>query len=121
MKKFIMIHDLKDPNDPEGRSYKSVNLSKKHKIPLYSLVEIKTEEEEPFEWDGVRLYVCLYTRDCDGTPLYSLGFDGCVDRYYMHHGFSEDSLTIIKTPEPIPHPTKSALVVDENEGKSKAR
>ena len=92
----VVIHDLKDPDDSLGRSYKEVNLDKKHNITIGSLVEIES---------GVRLFVVSLDRDCDGTPLYSL----CVDkddivRYSEHfgnpkwdRGYSERSLIIIKS------------------------
>lgn len=100
MVKFAMIHDLRDPNDPKKRTYKEINLAKRHKFQIGSLVEIGFDDDRDWEWSGVRLYVCKYTRDCDGTPLYSLGFDGCSDPYYMHSGFSENCLTAIKPPRP---------------------
>jgi len=62
-----MIHDFINPNDPAKRSYKEVNLEKKHKISVGSLIELET---------GVRLFVVGHNRDCDGTPLYSL----CADK-----------------------------------------
>lgn len=43
---------------------------KEHTIPLYSLVEINSDED-----NGIRLYVQKHSRDCDGTPLYDLTYD----------------------------------------------
>lgn len=44
------------------------------------MVEIHIESDDDPEVDsdslnGVRLFVCDHSRDCDGTPLYSLSFD----------------------------------------------
>lgn len=39
------------------------NCEMEHKFPIGSLVEIR---------NGVRLFVIMHTRDCDGTPLYVL-------------------------------------------------
>lgn len=63
MVQVIKISDMVDPNDPAGRSYREVNLEKKHNIPVGQLVELKS---------GVRMFVACQSRDCDGTPLYSL-------------------------------------------------
>jgi hypothetical protein len=94
MIKLITIHNLKDPSDKQGRSYKEINLGKNHKIPLGMLVELD---------GGVRLFVVKHTRDCDGTPLYSL----CHDKedteqeregfgnFGWVNGFNEDSLIVI--------------------------
>jgi hypothetical protein len=63
---LINVADTQDPNDDQGRSYREVNNSKSHIIPVGSLVEID---------DGVRLFVVHNGRDCDGTPLYWLSID----------------------------------------------
>ena len=60
---FINIADLKCPDDPQGRTYREINNAKQHKYQVGDLVEIET---------GVRLFIALQTRDCDGTPLYCL-------------------------------------------------
>lgn len=77
---FINIADLPDP---EGRSYREVNNSKRHKYNVMSLVELD---------DGTRLYIVKQTRDCDGTPLYSLGLR---DYTGVIHGIDEDSIKLI--------------------------
>lgn len=90
---------------------------KEHSIPLYSLVEINSEED-----NGIRLYVQNHSRDCDGTPLYDLTYDvkmvgkkvllddffkevnknpldavwSAVDFGKVISHFSADSLTVIK-------------------------
>lgn len=94
---FMNIADLKDPDDPEGRTYRQVNAAKQHAIPLRTLVE------RP---DGVRLWVVKHTRDCDQTPLYSLTADyddfepdapEWAYRKWMH-GCGEEYLRVIRGP-----------------------
>lgn len=60
---MINIADLRDPDDPSGRSYRQINNERQHMIPIGSLVELH---------NGVRLFVVHHDRDCDGTPLYYL-------------------------------------------------
>jgi hypothetical protein len=87
---FIIIHDIVEAN---GKTIKENNLDKKHGIPVGALVEVNFED---FKGNGIRLYVKKHTRDCDGTPLYSLGIP--EDDYCNSHGYSEDCLTLIKPP-----------------------
>lgn len=63
MLEFTNIADLKDPNDAQSRSYREVNNSTQHKFNIGEFVEID---------DGVRMYIAMQNRDCDGTPLYCL-------------------------------------------------
>jgi hypothetical protein len=94
MPEIVMIHDLKDPDDPQGRSYREVNAEKKHKFPVGALVEIR---------GGARLFIVKQTRDCDQTPLYSLCHDKedteqereGMSNFDWVSGFSEDSLTLV--------------------------
>ncbi len=80
---LINISDLKDPNDPEGRSYREVNNATEHSLEVGQLVEVE---------EGIRLLVVGHARDCDGTPLYHLG----VERgYAVLWNHSIDSLSII--------------------------
>ena len=65
-KPLLMIHDMVDPNDESGRTYKEVNDAKKHKYQIGDIVE----------YNGCRAIVDKITRDCDGTPLYSLKIHG---------------------------------------------
>lgn len=60
------IADLRDPDDPQGRSYREVNAAKVHRYPIGALVEFN---------HGPRLWVVHHGRDCDQTPLYSLSFN----------------------------------------------
>jgi hypothetical protein len=65
--KFINIADLTDPSDSQGRTYRQINRTKSHSIPVGSLVE--------YTETGVRLFVVMQGRDCDETPLYWLSPD----------------------------------------------
>ena len=103
---FFSISDVKDPDDPQGRTYREVNNAKEHGIPLGTLVEIAHDPEDLSPMDGVRLFVVMHGRDCDGTPLYEL----CADpednvqensrfrNMKWHGGYSERSLKVIRLP-----------------------
>ena len=84
------VADLTNPDDPQGRTYRQVNDEKPHLIPLGTLVEIES---------GERLRVMMHTRDCDQTPLYSLGVAGDeedgIGRMKWHNGYCDDSLTVV--------------------------
>ena len=98
MQRIFVVHNLIDPDDRQGRTYKEINLEKQHVIPLGTLVEVKWDD-----WFGegccwkvhARLWVIAHRRDCDGTPLYSLSrwsdpaFATAHDAY---HGFAEEEL-----------------------------
>lgn len=88
MSNFVNIADLKDPYDPEGRSYREVNNKRLHKLSVGDLVEVQIKDHES---DRIRLYVTKLTRDCDGTPLYSLG-----ESKSLLFGYGEDCLHLIK-------------------------
>ena len=95
---FVMIHGLRDSDDPQGRTYKEINLAKVHSIPIGTLVELR---------GGVRLFVVYHHRDCDGTPLYAMSADPTDTVKYEErfhnpkwvHGYSEESLKIVE-PQP---------------------
>lgn len=93
MVEIIVIADVVDPADERGRTYRQINSEIQHAIPVGALVEIET---------GERLRVKLHTRDCDGTPLYSIGLTGYADdeleRSKWHHGYCEHSLTVVGQP-----------------------
>jgi hypothetical protein len=89
---LMSFGDLKDPDDPSGRTIREVNREKTHAIPIGTLVELE---------DGVRLFVVKHNRDCDGTPLYCLGPDpedleprypGFAMNSGWVSGYSEDAL-----------------------------
>ena len=90
---FVNVADLKDPNDLQGRTYRQVNNAKAHKYELGVLVEID---------NGARLFIAMHTRDCDGTPLYSLTpnneqqyLNKELERLQWVHGYSEDGMKAI--------------------------
>jgi hypothetical protein len=103
MNTFVMLSDCVDPSDPQGRTYREINAAKTHGIPIGALVEIG-HLDYPSPMDGARLFVVAHNRDCDGTPLYALCADPedtIVQRKGFandkwHHGYSEDSLTVIR-------------------------
>lgn len=91
MIEYFNVADLKDPSDSQGRTYRQVNAERTHAIPIGSLVELAT---------GERLRVMLHTRDCDQTPLYSLGVTGDEDddalgRLRLHHGYCDEDLKVV--------------------------
>ena len=100
---LINIADLKKPDDGLGRTYRECNNAKMHTIPVGALVEVKFDN-----WFGEggcwkvhsRLWVQKHTRDCDGTPLYTLTRwnpeNGSSLGYGQHNGFAEESLKIIE-------------------------
>ena len=94
MPTFMFIHDLVDPHDPQGRTYKQVNAAKVHAIPIGALVE-DTDS-------GVRMFVVKQTRDCDMSLLYSLSPCHPNDeedmdiRMHRHHGWPEYCLKVIE-------------------------
>lgn len=63
-----VVYNLVEKN---GKTMRENNLEKSHDIPLYSLVEIVTDDEN----NGLRLFVVKHSRDCDGEPLYDLSFE----------------------------------------------
>lgn len=74
---IVNLADLVCPSDPQGRTFRQINAARKHEFPLESLVELD---------DGERLYVKRHTRDCDQTPLYSLGTLHEEDPHRWSHG-----------------------------------
>ena len=103
------VNDIIEQN---GKTWKENNLEKVHTIPLDTLVEINYPDSK---YHRMRMYVVHYDRDCDGTPIYSLGKKG--DRYRnpteedtegdtwarkmfnltdIHYAFGEESLIVIK-------------------------
>lgn len=71
----MTVMSVKDIVEANGKTVEVNNLSKKHEIPLYSLVEIRADDESDRGDDvGLRLWVVNHGRDCDGTILYALSF-----------------------------------------------
>jgi hypothetical protein len=98
-----ILHHLVEAN---GKTIRQNNLEKQHRFPVGTLVEVRFDT-----WFGdgacwkvhARLWVVEHTRDCDGTPLYSLSRwnDAAFARqvHDIHHGFDEKSLTPIEITE----------------------
>jgi len=104
---IINVADLKDPEDPQGRSYRQINHAKPHNIPLGTLVEYNCASGHGDMESGLRMFVVLQTRDCDGTPLYSLGPVPHEKQCHPHfgndkwlNGYCEESLTPIRMAGP---------------------
>ena len=102
---FVNLADCVDATDPNGRTYRQINSSKSHNIPIGSLVEVR-DPEYPSDNDGIRLFAVHQGRDCDQTPLYWLSPDksdtipdksGFANRKWVG-GYSESSLTLIRLP-----------------------
>jgi hypothetical protein len=87
---FIHVADIVDQDT--GKTYREMNAETMHAIPIGTLVEVVRV--------GLRLHVVAHRRDCDMTPLYSLGLvePGRVQEW--DHGYVEDSLMIIPPPPP---------------------
>lgn len=95
---ILTLHNLVDPDDPQGRTFKEVNMAKEHSYSIGTLVELE---------DGVRLWIVQLRRDCDGTPLYELSSEkddtkeekpGFRNRSWVG-GFPEYSLKVIERKE----------------------
>lgn len=68
----INVADIVESN---GRTVRENNTSKKHDIPIGTLVEVKYNtwfNDGACEKVHARLWVVGHSRDCDGTPLYNL-------------------------------------------------
>lgn len=113
MGKIVRFSEIVESN---GKTIRENNLKKEHQICIGSLVEVKYDN-----WYGNgacskrcdRLFVVEHTRDCDGTPLYTLAssneyltnnqdsfFTKCAI-YKTEHGFSEETLTVIELTDAI--------------------
>lgn len=86
----VFIADLTNPDDPQGRTYRQINNATPHKFGLYVLVELE---------NGVRLFTADQTRDCDGTPLYSLTPESKgehpLNEILWTYGYSEDGMKAV--------------------------
>jgi len=76
---FINAADLDSGN---GKTYREINNAKGHTFKVGDLVGLD---------NGARLFVGELTRDCDGTPLYSLSPGGKL----LIHGHPEDGMVLI--------------------------
>lgn len=87
---MINVSDIVEAN---GKTIKENNLKLKHLIPIGTLVEINIGKDDYLEVNGARAFVVEHTRDCDGTPLYSLSLSKRPDAIiHRNGGWSEDSL-----------------------------
>jgi len=91
---IVNVADLPDPGDSEGRTYRELNNAKVHKFAPEDLVQLD---------NGCRLFVVEQTRDCDGTPLYTLSpdtpdvLDDPGGEYItLCRGYNEDYLTLVQ-------------------------
>lgn len=86
------IADLLDPDDPQGRTYREINNAQDHYFEVGKMVEVVDT--------GVRLFVAHLSRDCDGTPLYTLTPELREDDLPLNEmkwigGYSKESLRLI--------------------------
>ena len=69
----VLFSDLLEPN---GLTIRQNNLARQHKFPIGTLVHCKYDETHASgsscRTEG-NLWVIEHTRDCDGTPLYTVG------------------------------------------------
>lgn len=107
--RLLTVADIVEGN---GRTIRENNMAVGHNIPVGTLVEVKYDK-----WHGggacskvhARLFVLGHDRDCDGTPLYSLGYNqsGFADTnrqnplvarvmHGLETGFAEDALTPVE-------------------------
>jgi hypothetical protein len=88
--KSMFFGDVVEKN---GKTVRENNMAQTHNFPIGSLVEIKDTQE--------RLYVKKHTRDCDGTPLYSLSvykdIDEVQNRWDRVIMYSAEGLILIRT------------------------
>ncbi len=84
---MLNVADIVDPKT--NKTFRQMNSELKHNIPIGTLVELE---------NGIRLHIIKHNRDCDQTPLYSLGMlddsDDVLGKFF--HGYCEDSLTVVK-------------------------
>ena len=95
MPNIEMVHDIVESN---GKTIKENNLKLEHSVELGKLIEIITWDEESKEnYGGIRLFVTNHTRDCDGTPLYTLGSrrNLVTSNLGSEYGFTREMLKVL--------------------------
>ncbi len=107
----VHVANVADLVNPEtGKTWRQENMEQTHKIPIGSLVEIHGEY---LDNAGARLWVVEHSRDCDGTPLYTLATKKAWDNYREHvggelemlwsmpleGGYGDNCLHVIKYPD----------------------
>jgi hypothetical protein len=111
MTEIIKFSEIVEAN---GKTIRENNLEIEHKIPIGALVEVEITKHFANDTSitgRVQLYVIEHTRDCDGSPLYTLGKSlGALDdpesnykirlfwmwMYGIEQGYPESSLTVVE-------------------------
>lgn len=85
-----MFMNLADMVEENGKTVRENNEALKHNIPLLTLVEVESDDPDR---NGLRLFVVEHSRDCDGTPLYSLSFDknSVIERDKMERNIADST------------------------------
>lgn len=98
----LAVGDIVEKN---GKTVRENNMAMGHNIPIGTLVEVEYDEgygKGAYSKSRARLFVVEHNRDCDGTPLYSLGKDPDPElyknammraTYLVGASFMEDGLT----------------------------
>lgn len=72
---MVKMMNIADTIEENGKTVRENNLSKEHDLPIGTLVEAKAmtllDDGASIKYHA-RLFVAEHTRDCDGTPLYTL-------------------------------------------------
>ena len=89
----IQVLFLSDMIEENGKTVKENNITIKHKIPIGTLVEVDCDYLSSHK---VRLYVKEHTRDCDGSPLYSIGFKGDSEPWIISGGYMESQENLVR-------------------------
>jgi hypothetical protein len=105
---FVNVADL-PLNDGTGRTWREANLERQHTIPVGTLVELVFDPEEDPDlyenYHGVRLWVWRHTRDCDGSPLYTLSMKRNIDVSsqwdvrLIEGGWSDGCMRVMESPK----------------------
>lgn len=97
----IYVPDIVEAN---GKTVRQNNEAIAHTIPLGTLVEVDLDYSDHH---GIRMFVVMHTRDCDGSPLYALGSSNDPDsarydprwiRQHIDDGFCDGCLKVIAPP-----------------------
>ncbi len=88
MAEMIILHNLVEDN---GKTIRENNLERSHKYPKGTLIEVE---------GGARMFVYKQTRDCDGSPLYTLTWDRDFENAELNrcmaYGFGEEGMILIE-------------------------
>jgi len=91
--------------EENGKTIRENNLSKEHKIPLDTQVEVEISDFNDGKSKKVLGFVCRHGRDCDGTPLYDISFKRGLRT-------SEDFMTRMEQPIIMNLSEESLKIVD---------